>query len=1021
MKLVETSVKRPVGVIMIVLAIMALGVVSLRNLAIDLYPEIDLPVAVVSTSYEGAAPEDVEKLVSRPIESAVSSIEGIELVQSQSQFGASIVFMMFNTGADLDTTLIEVREQVDRVKAMLPQGANEPVVLRFDPQQMPVMWVSMTGDSPENLQQLAEDRIVPYLERQGDVGSIQVQGGKIREVQVITDPEELAEYGLTAGLLVQAINANNQSASAGVVQEEGKDLQVRITGEFQNVEDIKNVLITTPMGERVTLEEVADVRDTFQEQTSLTKINGEQAVVLTVLKKSDGNTVEVSDNVRGAVDELNEDLPGRVELKTVLDTADFIRISIDSVMQNMLIGGLFAVLVLFLFLKSLRATIVIGLSIPIAVISTFTLMYFTGETVNVLTLGGLALGIGMMVDSSIVILEHIVTYRSRGYSLKEAAKLGASELAPAVIASTTTTLVVFLPIVFVEGIASELFTPLALTVSFSLIASLAVSVTLIPMLSSKLLGKISKDNGRRYWFDQFLDWINKGYRVALRFVLRRRWIVVIGTVLMITGSILLIPQIGTEFIPESDQGQVQISVETEQGTTLEQMEDLTRNISEKLDAYEESIETSFLTVGGGGYAGFSSQSNTASYTIQLVGPSEREMDTRSFVEEVTEDLEEYTDEAEIVVADLATGISGAVSPIQVNLNGPEYEKLEELAADVMEEIKNIDGITTVESSVTETRPELNLIVDEEAAADYGLTYADVMRQVQMAMNGQIATRFREGGNEINVRFIIPENQRETVEDLKELLITSQRGLVELQEVASIEEVEGPSALTRQNQQNQVNVNVDIADRDLGSVSSDIEKRLEAMDIDEDYSFSVGGQAEDMQEAFSDLAVALVFSIFLVYAVMAVQFENFLFPLIIMFSMPATVIGVVGGLYVTGLPLSVPAFIGVIMLAGIVVNNAIVLVDYINILRRGGMERQEAILEAGPSRLRPILMTSLTTILGMIPLALAFGVGAEAQQPLAIVIIFGLGISMLFTLLLIPVVYTLFDDLTRKFVKNREIK
>ncbi|MBM7551725.1 efflux RND transporter permease subunit [Thalassobacillus pellis] len=1012
MKLVDQSVKRPVGVVMIVLAIVALGVVSLRNLAIDLYPDIDLPVAVVSTNYQGAAPQETEKLVSRPIESAVSSIEGLETVQSQSQTSASLVFIKFNTGVHLDNALLEVREKVDQVKAALPEGAGEPNVLRFDPQQIPVMWIGLSGDKPEDLQQIAEDRIVPYLERQEGVASVNIEGGKSREVRVLIDRAKLNHYGLNSQAIIQALREANQSASAGAVKKGDKDLQLRIDGEFDSIEAIENTILPTANGGKVKLKDIAEIKDTYQDATAISKVNGQPSIVLSVLKKSDGNTVETAENVRKAMKEISGDIPENAALKVVLDTSEFITASIDSVIKNIIIGGVIATMVLFLFLKSIRATLVIGISIPIAIISTFTLMYFTGETLNVLTMGGLALGIGMMVDSSIVILENIVSYRQQGYTLMDAAKEGASELAPAVIASATTTVVVFLPIVFVEGIASELFTPLALTISFALLASLIVSVTLIPMLSSKLLTKQLQMSGRRYWFDRFHDKMDNGYRKLLEKVLKYRKTTIVTTLAFIVGSSALIPTIGTEFIPPSDQGQIDISIETPAGTSLEETEKVTEKVSERLKTYSEIIETNYLTIGGGGFDTFSSSSNSATFTLQLVEPGERERDTVTVMQEIDEKLQNIPG-AEINVSEIGAGL-GTGAPVQIQLNGPNYEVLSQLADQVVYMIEDIDGIHNPKASTDEGKPEMQINIDKEKAAQYGLSYQQVLGQVQLAFNGQVATRYREGNDEIEVRLILPEDKRSTIADLEGMNVQTPAGaLIPLHSIAELKQVQGPVTLLRENQQRQVNVNSEIVGRDLGSVTEDIEKKLQQLNFPEGYSYEVGGQAQDMRDAFGDLAIALIFSIFLVYAVMAVQFENFLFPFIIMFSLPTIVIGVVLGLLVTGLPLSLPAFVGVIMLAGIVVNNAIVLVDYINILRRKGIERYEAILEAGPSRLRPILMTTLTTVLGMVPLALGIGQGAEAQQPLAVTIIFGLTISSIFTLLLIPVVYIYFDNLSGK--------
>ncbi|MFD2637650.1 efflux RND transporter permease subunit [Piscibacillus salipiscarius] len=1017
MRLVNSSIKRPVGVTMIVLAILALGFVSFRNLSVDLYPDIDLPIAVVATNYDGAAPQEVEELVTKPIESSVATIEGVDTIQAQSQPGNSLVVLMFSTDTNLDNALLNVREKVDQVKGFLPDSAGEPNVLRFDPQQMPVMWVGLTGDDKATLQDYAENEIQPLFERQKGVGSVGTEGGVTEEVRVVLDQQRLNQYGLSSQQVMQAIQGSNRSASAGVISRGTQELQIRILGEYESLEDIRETKIQTPQNAMINLGDVATVERGVTDPSGHSLVNGKEAVVMNILKKTDGNTVAVSDAIRGKLDEARANLPEGVELNVVFDTADFIRMSIDSVVQNLLLGAVFAVLVLLLFLKSFRATLVISLSIPIAVITTFTLMYFTGETVNILTMGGLALGIGMMVDSAIVILEHIVTYRERGYSMKEAAKLGASEIAPAVIASTTTTLVVFLPIIFVEGIASEIFTPLALTVAFSLIASLAASLTIIPMLSSKMLKKLSKGNGRRYWFDRLLGKIINFYQGILKRALKFRKTSVIATIVVIAASLALIPKLGLAFIPEADQGQIEISVETPSGTNLESTMDVVDQVNEIMSKDEELIESSFTTVGSsGGQMGMGSTTNSASYMIQLVPKDDRAESTQEVMKKWDSQIQDIAG-ADINVNVLGASVS-AGDPVQVELTGPDHDVLQQLADQVVTLINDIDGVHNPSSSASEGRPEMQIVVDESVASQYGMTRSQVMGQISSKLNGQVATQFRQEGNELDVRVLLPKEERDSLEEIRDLKIATPQGeQLRLETLATIEQVEGPASLTRQNQQRRVVVSAGLVGSDLGTVTSAIDERLSGLEFPEGYGYNIGGQAEDMQEAFGDLALALVFSIFLVYAVMAVQFENFLHPFIIMFSLPTMIIGVILGLFVTGLPLSIPAFIGVIMLAGIVVNNAIVLVDYINILRRKGIERFEAIIEAGANRLRPILMTSLTTILGMIPLSIGLGEGGEAQQPLAVVIIFGLLFSMILTLVIIPVVYTLFDDLAAKFTKR----
>ena len=1015
MKLVSLSVKRPVGVIMIVLAIIALGFVSVKNLAVDLFPKIDLPIAVIATTYDDAAPEEVENLISKPIEESISSLEGIEEIQSQSQSDASVIVMMFKNGTDLDQALLDVRERVDRVKSMLPDRAGDPNIMRFNPDQLPVIWVSITGKDAEVLTELAENEVSPFFERQEGVASVSVEGAKTREIQVILNEAKMTQYQVSPQEVMQALSETNQSSSVGTIEKGDQDLKVRITGEFTSIEDIEQTIIQTQADTSVKVSEVATIKDTFEKEDSVTMINGEPSVVLSILKKTDANTVEVAQNIKNGLDEIEAELPEGANLNVVIDTSDFIEEAVSSVIQNILIGGAISIFILLLFLKSIRATIVIGLSIPIAIISTFSLMYFTGETLNILTLGGLALGIGMMVDSSIVILENIYTYRQRGENLIDAAIKGAAELTPAVIASTTTTLVVFLPIVYVEGIASDIFTPLALTVSFSLLASLIVAITLVPMLSSKLLSKAMED-GRRYWFDNLLEKVNNGYTRALKKVLKFRKSSIIVTIVLIVASIGLIPFIGAEFIPAGDQGQLDITVETRPGSSLEATEKVIDHVNEKLSEYEDIIDVSYVTAGGGDFASSSSSENEASFTMQLVPPKERDITTEKFVQQLEKDLQDIPG-AEITVSEMGAGI-GMGAPIEIQLNGPEHEVLRELADDVVEGIQSIEGVHNPESEANLGVPQLQLEVDDDKAALYGLSVEDIQSQIEMRFIGQVVTVYRDDGREINVSLTYPEDSRQTINDLEDMKVIGNEGAqIPLTSLANFEETQGPVTLIRQNQEAQMNVTTEIMDRDLSSVVKDIETYLDGLSLPEGYSYSIGGEAEDMADSFADLTLALIFSIFLVYAVMAVQFENFLFPFIIMFSMPATVIGVVGGLLISGLSFSIPAFIGLIMLAGIVVNNSIVLVDYINILRRRGMDRYEAIIEAGRSRLRPILMTTLTTVLAMIPLGLALGEGAEMQQPLAITIIFGLSISSIFTLLLIPVVYTYFDDLTKKIMRR----
>ena len=1008
------SVKRPVGIVMIIAMVLVISLTALRNLSVDLYPDMELPLAVVATSYSGTAPEDIEETITKPLEESLTTIDNVDNIQSQSISGSSLVLVQFDFGTDLDQAMLEIRESVDSVRPSLPDGANDPSVLRFNPNQQPIMWIGLeTDESVENVQHIAEERIQPRLEQGSGVASVTIDGIQSRKIEVQLRIEDLNRYGLSTQDVINVLQSENRSASAGEIESGHQNLQLRVEGEFEEIADIENTLIPLGNGENVRVRDVANVIDTVEEESSLTYVNGSPAYMFSILKQSDANTVEVSQITRDIIADLNKDLGEELDLHIVFDSADFIEQSIDSVTENLIYGAVFAIVVLLIFLRSVRATIVIGISIPIAVISTFSLIYFTGETLNILTIGGLALGVGMMVDSSIVILESIFKHIEAGKTKVEAAIAGAEELGSAVFASTMTTLVVFLPLVFVEGISSELFTPLALTVSFALVASLLAALTIVPMLASQIIKEeamVNKENR----FTRFGQSVNNFYRRILRWALNHRIFVLVITGGLMILSLLLVPFVGAEFLPEADEGEIMITVETPVASTLEETQVPVQRVWTLLEPYEDAIQSTYSTVGGGSPLGMGGGANSASVNVSLKSPSERAITTSEMVDELSEQVKRIPG-ADITVASMTSAAMGSASPISVGVSGPDVEVLDQLADEVMFVIERLPGTRNIESTAGEGTPQMNVHVDRLQAAQYGLTYQDVMSQIMVAFQGQVATEYREDGQEIDVEVSIPEHAREKLSDFRNLSLTTPTGsTIPLTAIAELQEVTGPTEINRQDQQRRINITADIAsDRTLGEVAQEVQREIEQLNLPDGYSVSFGGEAEDMQEAFGDLALALIAAIFLVYAVMAVQFESFYQPFVIMFSMPATLIGVLIGLFLTQTPLSITAFIGIIMLAGVVVNNAIIMVDYINQQRRKGMDRDEAIQEAGPARLRPIMMTVLTTVLAMIPVALGIGEGAEAQAPMGIVVIFGLLFSTLFTLILIPVVYSLTDGFMTK--------
>ncbi|MCT8138019.1 efflux RND transporter permease subunit [Anaerobacillus sp. CMMVII] len=1017
MSLIKQSVKRPVGVIIVALVMIILGVVSLTGLKVDLMPDLELPIVAISTPYQGAAPQEVENLVTRPLEGVLTATEGLSTIQSISTQNQSVIILMYDFNTDLDAVMLDLRDRIDMVRQVLPDGAGNPTPMRFDPNQMPIIQVGISAEMElTRLTNISEDIIIPKIERIPGVASVNLTGGQEREIIIEPDLTLLQRYGLTISQLAQMIGGENLSAPAGEIKRGGQDMSLRIVGDFKSISDIENINVRTRTGQTLKLSDIAEVKDTFREMSSFAFVNGKPTLSIDISKQADANTLDVSNAVNIELERLQRDIPQGVMLTTIMDSAMFIKESISSVVMNMLLGGAMAILVLLVFLRSLRSTLIIGLSIPIAVISAFTLLYFAGETINIITLGGLALGIGLLVDSSIVILENIYKYRERGYSRIDSAIKGATEVSSAVIASTMTSMVVFVPIVFTQGIAAEIFLPLALTVGFTLIASLVVALTIVPMLSGLLLPemKVEEDpKGIRKVMasiGHLLEGLNNRYRHILRWSINHKKTIVFGTILLLGASVGTVRLVGMELMPAFDQGEISASFEVPPGTTLEE----TRETVKELEAFlldtgvTEVVQT---TIGGGGMMGFGGgRSNRGNFYIRLVPGSDRELTTNQLIEEFRSFSETIPNIDLTVRSFESDGMGG--NPIEIEIRGDDLETLKFIADDLTTIISEVPGTANVTHSMGETRPEMQLLVNRDVAIQFGLSYAEILDTVRTSISGQVASLMRTDGQEISISVILPEEYRENFTQLQNLpLLTPTGDTIPLSTVADFVQADGPNVINRQNQSRGVSITGDIMDRDLGSVIADIEKELGQYIFPDGYDYNTGGEYEMMMDAFKDLVLALALAIFLVYAVMAFQFEKVLYPFIVMFSLPATFIGIMAGFLLTGRPLSAPAFIGIIMLSGIVVNNAIILVDYINKLRDQGMTREEAILEAGPTRLRPILMTMLTTVLAMLPLAIGLGEGAELQAPMATVIVFGLTFSTVITLVLVPVIYIYTDQFT----------
>ncbi|MGP4082460.1 efflux RND transporter permease subunit [Pseudalkalibacillus sp. R45] len=1015
MKITELSVFRPIAMGMVILFMLIIGAVSVRNTPVDLFPDLTFPVAAVTVTYEGASPEEVEKLLAQPIENIMGTIPNVESVSSVSRTGGALIIVSYNWGTDMDFAALKMREQLDAVRDQLPRDVPQPRVLRFNPNDLPIvrLGIQATEGDLVSAKKLVENEIKPALDSIDGVASVTIEGGTEKVVNVSVDPEALNDFGITIDQLRQVLAGENVTMPSGEINDKEMKYPLRVVGEFDSITELRQLPIPTKSGV-VELDKLVEIEETTANADQISYLNGEPSIGISILKQSGENTVTVANSVEKKLQDLS--LSEEVKVETIFNQAKFIKQSIKAVLLNMIIGSLFAAGILYLFLRNLRSTLIIGFSIPISVMTAFIFMYFSGQTLNLLTLGGLALGVGMIVDNSIVILESIYRLREKGVPIKEAAITGTKEVSGAVIASTLTTVVVFLPIVFVDGLAAQLFKPLALSVTYALAASLITALIIVPLLSSNLIaGKHKKINQK----GKFLNF-QRRYVYLLRKALRYPKRVILGTLILLLVSLSAIPFIGTEFLPAQDQSYVNINVELPPGSSTDSTYQATEIINEKLDNIS-AIDLYYVTIGGSNdfsiQAG--SNSNTAMYSILLKPISDREQSDVQIADTIRSKIDKV-ENAEISVQASDAGFSE--SPVSIEVSGPDLGTLETISDNIKAEINKVDGIREIDSNYETGNPQLEIEVDRTIASSFGLTSAQVSQAVQNATNGRVATVFNRSGDQVDVRVQVDPEKLEDVEDLKNLNIETPRGeLVKLKSIAEINQGTGPSQINRSDRLREIRVSASILDRDLGNVMNDVKKQIkENVSLPSGYEISFGGQNQQMKDAFFKLSGALALAIVLIYMVMAGQFESYFYPFIIMFSIPLTAIGILLGLVVTRQPFGVGSLVGILILTGIIVNNAIVLVDYINQLKQRGLSTSRSIVKAGKARLRPIMMTALTTILGLIPLMIGIGEGTEIQQPMAIVIIFGLLFGTLISLIFIPVIYNQFDQIkeTRKRKKEQ---
>ena len=1023
------SVARPIGVAVICIAICVLGWISVTRLPVDLLPEVDFPRISIVTSYEGVGPEEMETLLTRPIEQAVSTIDGVTEITGESAEGLSRVQLQFNWGTDLDTAVNDVRAQLDRLRARLPEGADQPIVLKFDISATPVatLGLSGTGD-PRRLRYLADELLTRRLERLEGIASVQINGGRVRELRVELDLAKLVSLGVTGDQVVSALANDNRNVSAGDMGEAGREVLVRTMGELTTAEDIRNVLVTrrsgrsqsaqdlpNAAGRPVYVRDVATVSDTFQEIKSEQWVDGQPGIVMRVSKQSGANTIEVVEKLYEELDKINAEYEGRVRVIVIHDSAQYIESSITNVRESAIIGALLAIIVLLCFLRDLRATLVIAMVIPFSILATFALMYFSGYSLNLISFGGLALGVGMLVDNAIVILENIYRKHESGLNPRQAAVEGAREVTGAMLAGTLTTIAVFAPVIFLEGFAGVFFTELAMVVVFSQACSLIVAITLVPMLAARLLGR-RKSNGPfvrlAAFFERGFVALDTFYTRVIRATLRARWLTVAASVVLLLGAYRVAGWVQVELMPETDEGVVDLDFELPVGTPVERTREVVLDLEKKIHAVvkPEEIRNMVSSAGpdnpyrpGGGHEG--------EIETTLVPVSERERGSAEIVK-VIRDVAQTIPDIKVRIRQRTTNplqrfMRGSQGErLVVEIRGHELDVASELAKRVETVMKATRGIEDVRPSREEGLEERTIKVATERAADLGLTRADVARTLETYVLGRVATRLRQAGDEYDIRVMLREQDRATTAQLQELPILTARGVVPLSAVAEIGVRRGPGSIEREGQERVLSIVGGLGDRPLGAVIEDLETSLAQVELPNGFTIEVAGEAREQDKTFAGLQIGIILAILLVFAVMAVQFESVRQPLILMSAVPFGFVGVVLALVATGTTFSLNAFLGSIILVGISVNNAIVLVDAANQLRHEGRDVIEAIVEAGRRRLRPILMTTTTTVFGMLPVALAIGEGAEIQAPLARVVIGGMIVSSLITLVLIPVLYVL---------------
>ncbi|WP_099364523.1 efflux RND transporter permease subunit [Fredinandcohnia onubensis] len=1017
MNISKFSIKRPIFTLVTMFLVIILGFVSLMNIPLKLIPEINPPVGVVVANYFGASPNEVSEKVTKPLEQSLSTLPGLKTMSSTSQEGAALILLQFSWTTSIDDIENDILSRINQTQ--ITDDAEAPRFLKFDPSQFPIIQLSLSMEGDEKgLQELAEG-LTTELNKVEGVANVNLSGVVTEEIKVELDQEQLEEYALSQADIVNILRANSVSLPGNTIESEGRELTTRVISKLTSVQDLEELSITIDplLGERVYLGDLAEVKIVPESQKTITRANMEPAMLVSVLQESDANTAQVSKAFQTELEKkLSQDKYKNVQAEVLFDQGDYVKIAIGNITSTLLLGGLFAMIVLFFFLRSVKSPLIIGIAIPYSVIVTFVLMYFSDFSLNILTLGGLALGIGMLVDNSIVVIENIYRHLSMGKEPKQAAADGTKEIGTAIIASTLTTVAVFLPVVFITGLIGELFTEFAVTIAFSLFASLVVALTVVPMLASRFLKKPNEDLEKKRQSSRGMRFLEN----ATRWSLGHRFIVLLLTILLFAASIFGLFRVGTEFIPKSDEGFFTINLKLENGTPLDETQKIVGDIENILEK-EADVDVFVSLIGSTQEKSFrgGGSSNEAEIYVKMVGFEERERSTFEFVDETKSKIEtpviELHPEAKVRF-NLQSSSGSTPNTLQFHVKDTDKNRLNEAVSRLSEALVDLKDVTEVSTDVSKTIEELQITIDQEKAFEEGLAPVQIASTVNDVTRGTRVFQLTDEDNQIYpVTVSYDRDFTNDIEGLGNLLLKTQAtSFVPLKEVADIEIGEGPLTVRRIDQQHAVQFTVKyVTTTNLGAISKKVDEVVADLELSDETDIVYSGDKELLESSIDQMVLAFVLALTLIYIVMAAQFESLKYPFVIMFTVPLMVIGVAFGLYLTNTPIGITAIIGIIVLAGIVVNNAIVIVDYINKKKEDGMSSHEAIVVAVKDRTRPVMMTATTTILGLLPLAFGIGEGSEINQPMGITVIGGLISSTLLTLFIIPIVYSLFDKETRR--------